>query len=91
MLRRSFLQLMAAAITAPMVSRLEVLPHALGSFGAEPVLAVETTTPYWLLEMQAYQRLYNAAWSARMDYMLPPTPKGHRWRATFPTHPTVAR
>lgn len=82
MLRRSFLALMGAAIAAPLVSPLEAfVPPAV------PVLAVEATVPYWLLELQAYQRLYNEAWSARMDRTLPPTPSGRTWTPTFPTHP----
>lgn len=79
MLRRSFLALMGAAIAAPLVSPLEAfVPPAV------PVLAVEATVPYWLLELQAYQRLYNAAWSARLDRTLPVTGTGRAWTPTFP-------
>lgn len=57
MLRRSFLQLLGAAIAAPAVTRLEAfVPSPAG-----PVLAVELSDPYWLLEMRAYER-FLATW-----------------------------
>lgn len=88
MLRRSFLQLMGAALMAPAVSRFEVLAPAVAP--ALPVLAVEASTPYWLLEMQAYERLYAEAWQARKSYTLAPTQRGRAWSPTFPTHPLQA-
>lgn len=60
MLRRSFLGLLGAAIVAPLVSPLEAFAPA-----AVPVLAVETTVPYWLLELQAYER-HMAWWTSRV-------------------------
>lgn len=57
MLRRSFLQLLGLAVAAPLVSPLEAFTPA-----AVPVLAVETTVPYWLLELQAYER-FMAEWA----------------------------
>lgn len=57
MLRRSFLQLLAAAVLAPAVTPLErFVPSPAG-----PVLALEVTDPYWLLEMRAYERFF-ATW-----------------------------
>lgn len=88
MQRRSFLSLLAVAAAAPWITPFDALASApVTPLG--PVLAIETTTPLWLLEMQAYERLYNEAWSARRNYTLAPTPRGHMWTPTFPTHPKV--
>lgn len=88
MLRRSFLQLVGGLVGAvaagPLISPLETFTPA-----AVPVLAVEMTTPYWLLELQAFQRLHNQALSDMMEGVYPRTPAGQAWRPTFPTHPKV--
>lgn len=52
MLRRSFLQLLAGLGAAAALSPLE----ALVPLSPAPVLALEVTDPYWLLELQAYER-----------------------------------
>jgi hypothetical protein len=57
MLRRSFLKFLTAAVVVPAVMPLEAfVPSPIG-----PVLAVEMTDPYWLLEMRAYER-FLATW-----------------------------
>ncbi len=61
MLRRSFLQMCAAALAVPLVTKFEPVTAVLSPV---PVLAVETSAPYWLLEMQAYERFF-AEWGPR--------------------------
>lgn len=86
MLRRSFLALMGAAVAAPLVSPLEAFVP-----GPVPVLAVETTVPYWLLELQAFERLMAEARSPDgYRRMRLERRAGEAWTPTFPTHPLVS-
>lgn len=88
--RRAFLGWLAsgaaAAAVVPVLGKLEAL-----AVDAPLVLAVDPTVPLWLLELQAYQRLYNAAWSARMDRTFGGTPRGYAWRPTFPVRPEIVQ
>lgn len=87
--RRSFLSLLAVAPAAPWVTPFDALALA-PTTPLGPVIAIEASTPLWLLEMQAYERLYATAWQARRDGTLPPTPRGARWCPTFPAHPLAS-